>query len=211
MPMNNIVFANGVIPVVAINNANDALLLGKSILEGGLNIIEVTFRTEAAVQSIRIMSDNLPELIVGAGTVLTTKQVDEAIDNGAKFIVTPCFDAEVVDYCLSKGVDIYPGVVTPTELNEARKRGLTTVKFFPSEAFGGLKAINAISAPFGNMRFMPTGGINLNNLESYLENSKIIACGGTWLAKTADIENGQFEKIKNNVKEAVEIVKKVRR
>ena len=210
MDISKLLYENGVVPVISINDAKKALPLGKAILDGGINIIEITFRTDAAAESIKIISENFPDLLVGAGTVLSVEQVDQAIANGAKFIVTPCFDAEVVDYCIKKGIDIYPGIVTPSELNEARKKGLSVVKFFPCETFGGMKAIEAISAPFGNMKFMPTGGINANNLESYVANKKIIACGGTWIAKSAIIDSGDFEQIRNNVKEAVSIVKKVR-
>lgn len=210
MTMNEVVEKNGVVPVISIKDSKDALNLGKAIIDGGLNIVEITFRTDAAAESIKILSENYPELVVGAGTVLSIEKVKIAIDNGAKFIVTPCFDTEVVDYCIKEGIDIFPGIVTPSELNEARKRGLTVVKFFPCEAFGGLKTIEAISAPFSSMKFMPTGGINMKNLETYLSNKKIVACGGTWIAKSALIENGEFEKIMQNVKESVDLVRKVR-
>lgn len=210
MMINEVIKKNGVVPVISINNSKDAKSLGKSLIEGGLNIVEITFRTEAAAESIKILSENYPELVVGAGTVLSVENVDTAMENGAQFIVTPCFDAEVVDYCINKGINIYPGIVTPSELNEARKRGLEIVKFFPCETFGGLKTIEAISAPFSSMKFMPTGGINPKNLEEYLASDKIVACGGTWIAKTSLIDNGEFEQITKNVEEAVKIVEATR-
>ena len=210
MMINEVIKKNGVVPVISINNSKDAISLGKSLIEGGLNIVEITFRTEAAAESIKILSENYPELVVGAGTVLSVENVDTAMENGAQFIVTPCFDAEVVDYCINKGINIYPGIVTPSELNEARKRGLEIVKFFPCETFGGLKTIEAISAPFSSMKFMPTGGINPKNLEEYLASDKIVACGGTWIAKTSLIDNGEFEQITKNVEEAVKIVEATR-
>ena len=210
MMINEVIKKNGVVPVISINNSKDAKSLGKSLIEGGLNIVEITFRSEAAAESIKILSETYPELVVGAGTVLSVENVDTAMENGAQFIVTPCFDAEVVDYCINKGINIYPGIVTPSELNEARKRGLEIVKFFPCETFGGLKTIEAISAPFSSMKFMPTGGINPKNLEEYLASDKIVACGGTWIAKTSLIDNGEFEQITKNVEEAVKIVEATR-
>ena len=210
MMINEVIKKNGVVPVISINNSKDAKSLGKSLIEGGLNIVEITFRTEAAAESIKILSETYPELVVGAGTVLSVENVDTAMENGAQFIVTPCFDAEVVDYCINKGINIYPGIVTPSELNEARKRGLEIVKFFPCETFGGLKTIEAISAPFSSMKFMPTGGIYPNNLEEYLASDKIVACGGTWIAKPSMIDNGEFEQVTKNVEEAVKLVENTR-
>lgn len=210
MMINEVIKKNGVVPVISINNSKDAISLGKSLIEGGLNIVEITFRTEAAAESIKILSETYPELVVGAGTVLSVENVDTAMENGAQFIVTPCFDAEVIDYCINKGISIYPGIVTPSELNEARKRGLEIVKFFPCETFGGLKTIEAISAPFSSMKFMPTGGINPNNLEEYLASDKIVACGGTWIAKPSMIDNGEFEQVTKNVEEAVKLVENTR-
>jgi len=200
----------GVIPVIVIDDASKAEELAKALCEGGLPCAEITFRTAAAKEAISIMAKKFPNIIVGAGTVVSTKQVDEAIEAGAKFIVSPCFDAEVVDYCIERKIPVFPGVITPTEINYGIKRGLKILKFFPSETYGGIKAIKALSAPFGGVTFIPTGGVNAQNLPSYLESDKVFACGGTWLATKALIAENNFKQIKDNVAEAVKIVKQVR-
>lgn len=200
----------GIIPVIVIEDANKAVQLAKALSEGGLPCAEVTFRTEAAKEAIAAMNKNCPEMIVGAGTVITTKQVDDALEAGAKFIVSPCFDAEVVDYCIAKGVPVFPGVVTPSEVNAALKKGLRILKFFPAGDFGGVKTVKALSAPFGSVSFIPTGGVNLENLESYLSCDKVFACGGTWLATKKLIADNDFDQIKQNVVDAVKIVKSIR-
>lgn len=200
----------GLVPVVVLNDAKDAAPLAKALIEGGLPCAEVTFRTEAAEESIRIMSKEYPEMLIGAGTVLTTDQVDRAVLAGAKFIVSPGFDPEVVDYCIEKEIPIFPGIVTPSELAQAVKRGLSLVKFFPAEQFGGLATIKALAAPFTNVKFMPTGGISASNLTDYLSFSRIIACGGSWMVKGDLVKAGDFEKIKKLTAEAVELVKKAR-
>ena len=158
----------GVVPVVVLDEVKDAVPLAKALVEGGLPCAEVTFRTEAAAESIKVMTQAYPEMLVGAGTVLTTEQVDEAVAAGAKFIVSPGFDPEVVDYCLAKNIPILPGCVTPSEVAQAVKRGLKVVKFFPAEQAGGLAMIKAMAAPYHQLKFMPTGGINPNNLKEYL-------------------------------------------
>ncbi len=200
----------GVIPVVVLNDEENALPLAKALVEGGLPCAEVTFRTEAAEESIRRISEKYPEMLVGAGTVLTTEQADRAVSAGAKFIVSPGFDPEIVDYCLEKGVPVFPGCVTPTEIAQAVKRGLKVVKFFPAEQFGGVAAIKALSAPYPMITFMPTGGISPKNLESYLSCDKITACGGSWMVKGDLIRAGDFGRICGLTKEAVALVKKVR-
>ena len=200
----------GIIPVVVLNDVKDALPLGKALMEGGLPAAEVTFRTDAAEESIRVMAQNFPDMLVGAGTVLTVDQADRAVAAGAKFIVSPGFDPEVVDHCIAKGYPVFPGLITPSELAQAVKRGLTNVKFFPAEAFGGLNTIKNLAAPYPMVKFMPTGGVNPKNVEEYLSNPKIYACGGTWMVKGDMIKAGEFDKIKDLTAEAAAIVKKVR-
>ncbi len=194
----------GVIPVVVLNDVKDALPLAKALYEGGLPCAEVTFRTAAAEESIRVMHEAYPDMVLAAGTVLTTEQVDRAVAAGASLIVSPGFDPEIVDYCISKNIEVVPGIVTPSELAQAVKRGLTRVKFFPAEASGGLEMIKAMSAPYGNMKFMPTGGIHAKNLISYLDFKKIIACGGSWMVKPELVEAGEFDKIATLTREAVQ-------
>ena len=208
--MNDKIKSFGVIPVVVLENAEDAKPLAEALVKRGLPVAEVTFRTAAAKESIRIMSENYPEMLVGAGTVLSVSQVDEAVEAGAKFIVTPGFDEEVVDYCLSKDIPVFPGVITPTEVTMAVKKGLKVVKFFPASQFGGLKTIKALSAPFGMVKFMPTGGIDASNLSEYLSSDKIVACGGSWMVKGDLVKAKEFDKIEALTKEAVELVKKIR-
>ena len=208
--MNDKIKSFGVIPVVVLENAEDAKPLAEALVKGGLPVAEVTFRTAAAKESIRIMTENYPEMLVGAGTVLSVSQVDEAMEAGAKFIVTPGFDEEVVDYCLSKDIPVFPGVITPTEVTMAVKKGLKVVKFFPASQFGGLKTIKALSAPFGMVKFMPTGGIDASNLSEYLSSDKSVACGGSWMVKGDLVKAKEFDKIEALTKEAVELVKKIR-
>ena len=200
----------GVVPVVVLNDAKDAAPLAKALCEGGLPCAEVTFRTEAAEESIRIMSEQFPEMLIGAGTVLTTQQVDRAVAAGAKFIVSPGFDPEIVDYCLEKGILVLPGCITPSEVAQAVKRGLSVIKFFPAEQFGGVATLKALSAPYPNVRFMPTGGVSAKNLADYLGFKKIVACGGSWMVKGDMIAAGEFDKIKEMTKEAVALVKEIR-
>ena len=184
--------------------------LAKALCEGGLPCAEVTFRTAAAKESIRIMLEEYPEMFVGAGTVLTTRQVDEAIEAGAKFIVSPGLDPEIVDYCIEKQIPVFPGCVTASELAQAVKRGLEVVKFFPAETSGGLAAIKALAAPYVGMKFMPTGGINPGNVRTYLESDVILACGGSWMVKKDLIQSGQFDAIRQMTADAVALVKEVR-
>ena len=200
----------GIIPVVVLNNAKDAEPLGKALMDGGLAAAEVTFRTDAAEESIRIMSEKYPDMLVGAGTVLTTDQVDRAVAAGAKFIVAPGFDKEIVEYCLKKDIPVCPGVQSPSEVTAAVKLGLDHVKFFPAENSGGLKMINAIGAAFPVLRFMPTGGINAGNVVEYLKSPKIFCCGGSWMVKKDMIEAGDFDRIRDMAREASDIVKNSR-
>ena len=200
----------GIVPVVVLNDSKDAAPLADALCDGGLACAEVTFRTEAAADSIRIMTEKHPEMLVGAGTVLTTKQVDEAVEAGAKFIVSPGLNPTVVKYCIEKNIPITPGVVTPSEMEQAIKLGLNLVKFFPAEPSGGLAMINAVAAPYTMLKFMPTGGINPDNVKDYLNSDKIFACGGSWMVKGNLINDGNFDKIKELTKEAVNIVKEIR-
>ncbi len=200
----------GVVPVVVLEDEKNALPLAEALVKGGLPCAEVTFRTEAAAESIRLMSEKYPEMLVGAGTVLTTQQVDLAVEAGARFIVSPGFDPEIVDYCLEKNIPVFPGCVTPSEVAQAVKRGLKVVKFFPAEQAGGIAMIKAMAAPYHNIRFMPTGGINPANLKDYLSCDKILCCGGSWMVKGDMIRNGEFEKIRDLVKEAKESADAIR-
>ena len=200
----------GVVPVVVLDDVKDALPLAKALTEGGLPCAEITFRTEAAEESIKVMAEAYPDMVVGAGTVLTIEQVNAAVKAGAKFIVSPGFDPEIVDYCLEKEIPIFPGCVTPSEVAQAVKRGLKVVKFFPAEPAGGVAMIKAMAAPYHQLRFMPTGGIGTLNLKDYLEFDKIICCGGSWMVKGDLIRNGEFEKICKLTKEAKELAKSIR-
>lgn len=199
-----------IVPVVVLDDAKDAKPLGEALCNGGLPCAEVTFRTDAAEESIRIMAENFPNMLVGAGTVLTIDQVDRAVNAGAKFIVSPGFDEEIVDYCLKNNITILPGCATPSEVAKAVKRGLEVVKFFPAEQAGGLAMIKSMSAPYHMLKFMPTGGINPDNVKNYLSFDKIFACGGSWMVKQSFVENQEFDKICELCKEAVQIAKSVR-
>ena len=200
----------GIVPVVVLNEVKDAVPLAQALINGGLPCAEVTFRTEAAQQSIAEISKKFPQMFVGAGTVLTTEQVDRAVDAGAKFIVSPGFNPKVVEYCIKKGYPITPGIMTPTELEMALGFGLDVVKFFPAENAGGLKMIKAMAAPYTKMKFMPTGGINPQNVREYLQSDKILACGGSWMVKGELINSGNFAEIEKLTKEASQIVKEIR-
>ena len=200
----------GIVPVVVLQDAAKAEPLAEALCKGGLACAEVTFRTDAAEESIRIMSEKFPEMLVGAGTVLTTEQADRAVKAGAKFIVSPGLDPEIVDYCIEKQIPVFPGCVTASELAQAVKRGLEVVKFFPAETSGGLAAIKALAAPYVGMKFMPTGGINPGNVRTYLESDVILACGGSWMVKKDLIQSGQFDAIRQMTADAVALVKEVR-
>ena len=196
----------GIVPVIALDEVKDAKPLAKALIDGGLPCAEVTFRTAAAEESIRVIAEEYPEMLVGAGTVLTTEQVDKAVAAGAKFIVSPGLNPEVVKYCVDKNIPVCPGCSNPSDIEQAISLGLDVVKFFPAEAAGGLAMIKAMSAPYVNMKFMPTGGINAKNLNEYLCFKKIIACGGSWMVKSDMIKAGEFDKITDLTKEAVELM-----
>ena len=200
----------GVVPVVVLEDVKDAAPLAKALVEGGLPCAEVTFRTAAAEESIRVMTTEYPDMFVGAGTVLTIEQVDRAVAAGAKFIVSPGFDPEIVDYCLEKEIPVFPGCITPSEVAQAVKRGLKVVKFFPAEQFGGVATIKAMAAPYVGLKFMPTGGVSAKNLESYLSCDKIIACGGSWMVKGDLVKAGKFDEIKTLTEESVKLAASIR-
>ena len=194
----------GIVPVVKIDRAEDALPLAKALCAGGLPCAEVTFRTDAAAEAIKIMTDNFPDMCVGAGTVLNAAQVDAAIAAGSKFIVSPGLNPKTVKYCIEKNIPITPGTSSPSDIEQAIELGLDVVKFFPAEQSGGLAKIKAMAAPYVNMKFMPTGGVNAKNLTSYLDFPKIIACGGSWMVPGDLINAGEWDKIEQLTREAVQ-------
>jgi len=201
----------GVVPVIKLNHPErDAAPLAKALCEGGVPVAEVTFRAAGADIAIRLMKEACPEMIVGAGTVLTTEHVDKALAAGAEFIVTPGFDPELVAYCQSKNLPIYPGCTTPTDYHAALKFGLEVLKFFPAEQSGGLAKIKAMSAPFPMFKVMPTGGISLKNLKEYLSCPVICACGGSYMVTADLIDNGKWDEITELCQKSVEIVKEAR-
>ena len=200
----------GVIPVIALDDPDDALPLAAALTDGGLPCAEVTFRTAAAEESIRRIAAAYPDMLVGAGTVLTTQQVDRAVAAGAKFIVSPGLNPNVVRHCLEKGVPAAPGCCTPSEIEQAIELGFSVVKFFPAEAMGGLKTIKALAAPYTGLRFMPTGGINASNLRSYLEYPRVLACGGSWMVSKELIRAHDFAQITELVRQAAAIVRESR-
>jgi 2-dehydro-3-deoxyphosphogluconate aldolase/(4S)-4-hydroxy-2-oxoglutarate aldolase len=198
-----------IIPVIALEDAGDAMALGEALIEGGLPVAEVTFRTEAASQSIRTMA-RLPDLLIGAGTVLNVDTVKLAIDSGAEFIVSPGFNPKVVSYCVDRQIPITPGTSNPTDIEMALDHRLSVVKFFPAEAMGGLKTLKAIAAPYGMMRFIPTGGITLTNLAEYLQFPKVLACGGSWMVTKELLAGKEFKQIAQITREAVELAEQTR-
>lgn len=195
-----------IVPVVKIDDAKKAVPLAKSLIEGGIPCAEVTFRTEGAKEAIKEMHEAYPDMLIGAGTVLNAKQVDEAIEAGATFIVSPGLNPNTVKYCKEKGIPILPGVATASEIEQAIELGLCAVKFFPAEANGGLKTLKALSAPYYKMEFMPTGGIQESNVKEYLVFDKVIACGGSWMVKDELIENEKFEEIQALAQKAMALV-----
>jgi 2-dehydro-3-deoxyphosphogluconate aldolase/(4S)-4-hydroxy-2-oxoglutarate aldolase len=200
----------GLIPVVAIERAEDAPKLGRALQAGGLPCAEITFRTAAAPEAIRLITAECPDVLVGAGTVLSVAQAEQAAASGARFIVSPGFDAEVVDWCLAHNMPITPGVITPTEVGLAVKKGLTVLKFFPAEAAGGVKLLKALAGPFGGVKFIPTGGISSQNLADYLSLPLVHAAGGSWMVKKQLITAGEFERITELTREAVAVVQQIR-
>lgn len=196
------------LPVIKLDHSEDAAPLAEALISGGLPAAEITFRTDAAEDSIKIVAKKYPEMLVGAGTITSVKQAETAVNAGASFLVTAGFNCHVTEYAVTNHIPIFPGICTPTELMLLLEYDLPVAKFFPAEQYGGLKTIKALSAPFPNIKFMPTGGINENNILEYLSCDKIIACGGSWMVKDTFINNHEFEKIKNLTSEAVSLIKR---
>lgn len=194
--------ACGVVPVVVIEHAQDAVPTAEAMVAGGINVMEITFRTAAAADAIKAVSQQCPDMLVGAGTVITLEQCKTAVACGAKFIVAPGFDEEVVRWCIEHEIPVLPGCVTPTEIMAAMKLGLKVVKFFPAGVYGGLKAMKALSGPFGGVKFVPTGGVSTQNIAEYVSAPFIQAVGGSWICPKADIAAGNFENITALCREA---------
>jgi 2-dehydro-3-deoxyphosphogluconate aldolase/(4S)-4-hydroxy-2-oxoglutarate aldolase len=195
------------IPVIKIDRAGDAVPLCRALKEGGLPVAEITFRTEAAEESIRRVKRELPEILLGAGTVISVEQVKRAVDAGASYIVSPGFSHAVTEYCVKNDIAVLPGAITPTELMYLAEYGLEVAKFFPAEQAGGVAMLKALSGPFPQMRFLPTGGISAKNLPEYLSFPKVVACGGSWMVKDELILKGDFETIRRLVSEAVALTR----
>lgn len=200
------IFEVGIIPVIVIDNATDAIPLAKALCEGGLPAAEITFRTAAAADAIRMIKKEFPDMLLGAGTVLTKEQADTAKECGASFIVSPGLNPNIVKHCLELGVDIIPGCATPSDIERALELGLDTVKFFPAEANGGVAALKAISAPYRNVKFMPTGGIGPKNVLDYLALDCVLGCGGSFMASTRDIKAGNFDAVREMCEDAVKLM-----
>lgn len=201
----------GVLPVIKIDNAKDALPLAAALKKGGLCAAEITFRTDAAEESIKQIAKEYPDFLIAAGTVLTPKQADLAIAAGASLIVSPGFNPIVVKHCIDKGYPVVPGVATPTEVEAAMSLGLTYLKFFPAENAGGAKMVKAMSAPYTMVKFLPTGGINTKNLADYFAVKSVFACGGSWMVPADLISAGKFDEIEALTREAVELLKEIRK
>ena len=204
------VAACGIVPVVVLNKVEDAIPTAKALLAGGINVMEITFRTAAAAECIAKVAAEMPEMIVGAGTVVNLEQLHKAVEAGAKFIVSPGSDEEIIKKAHELDVPIVPGVVTPTEIMVGLKLGVKVFKFFPAEAYGGLKTIKNLCGPFPQIKFVPTGGISQANADEYLKNPKIRAIGGSWMVTAAMVEAGQFDEITAKSKAATDLVKQVR-
>ena len=201
----------GVVPVVVLDDVKDAVATAKALLAGGVDVMEITFRTAAAADSIKAVAENCPDMLVGAGTVITLEQCKQAVECGAKFIVSPGFDEEVVRWCVERSVPITPGCVTPSEIMAAMKLGLTVVKFFPAGVYGGLSAMKALSGPFGGIKFIPTGGVNSHNIGEFIAAPFIHAVGSSWVCPKADIAAGNFERITELCKQARTAIQEVRK
>ena len=193
----------GIVPVVKIDDPAMAVPLAQALKDGGLPCAEITFRTDSAKEAMKLIGGEVPDLLLGAGTVLTTAQVDSAVECGARFVMSPGFNPSIVEYCIERGIPVVPGCSTPSDMEKAIEAGLEVVKFFPAEESGGLAYIRAVSAPYTMLRFIPTGGINAANLNSYLSFNRVLACGGSWMVKAELIDEGCFEEIKRLTKEAV--------
>lgn len=194
---------NRLIPVIVIDDPRQAVPLARALEEGGLPCAEITFRTPRALEALEKISAECPNVLVGAGTVLTPAQAADAHHAGAKFVVAPGFGAAMVDYCIENAIPVFPGVATPTELEFALNRGLSVLKFFPAESLGGIAYLKAMSAPYGDVEFLPSGGIGASNIAAYLSNPRVVACGGSWMAPADWIRAGQFDRIRDEVRKSV--------
>jgi len=195
-----------IIPVVSVDNAQDIIPLGKVLVENGLPAAEITFRSDAAVEAIRLLRQSQPDMLIGAGTVLNREQVIAAKNAGATFIVSPGFNPNTVKACQEVGIDIIPGVNNPSAIEAALEMGLTTLKFFPAEASGGVNMVKALLGPYTDIHFMPTGGISPANVEQYLQIPRVLACGGTWMVDKKLIENGEWSKLAQLTRQAADLV-----
>ena len=201
---------SGVLPVINVPSESLAAPLAKALIDGGMTALEITLRSDCSLAAIKNIKSSYPEFIVGAGTVLDTKAVDDAVAAGADFVVSPGFDPEITDYCAERGILAVPGCATPTEIQLAVKRGLTVLKFFPAELSGGVAAIKLLSGPFSKVRFVPTGGITMDNLASYLSCGKVLACGGSFMANAEQVKNGKFDEISTACRRALDIAASAR-
>lgn len=204
------VIATGIVPVVVLNKVEDAVPLAHALLSGGINFMEITFRTECAAECISVISREVPEMVVGAGTVINIDQAMLAVENGARFIVSPGLDEGVVLWAKGNNIPVIPGTVTPTEIMRAISLGLNVLKFFPADVYGGIKALKALSAPFGQVKFLPTGGVSEANLKDFIENKSVAAVGGSWVCKKDDILNQDWDKITSLSANAIRIIKEAR-
>jgi len=204
------VYETGIVPVVVLNKVEDAVPLADALLKGGIDFMEITFRTECAADCISEISREVPEMTVGAGTVLNVSQAKLAVERGARFIVSPGLDEDTVKWALENNIPVVPGAVTPTEIMKAIGLGLKVVKFFPADVYGGIKAIKALSAPFGQIKFLPTGGVSESNLKDFIENKSVAAVGGSWVCRKEDIINHDWDKITKLSENAVKIIKETR-
>jgi len=198
-----------IVPAVVIDNSENAIELAETLIKAGLPVVEVTFRTPAAKESIKKITSLLPDILTGAGTVLSVDQVKSAVDNGAGYIVAPGLNSKVVEYCIVNNIPVIPGIATPSEIERALEFNLEVVKFFPAEELGGIKYLKAVSAPYGDLKFIPTGGINQNNISEYLSFPKVVACGGSWMVKRDLISGKKFDEIKNLTEKVIDIVREI--
>ncbi|MFW5488480.1 MAG: bifunctional 4-hydroxy-2-oxoglutarate aldolase/2-dehydro-3-deoxy-phosphogluconate aldolase [Desulfovibrio sp.] len=204
-------FETGIIPVIKINNPEHAVPLGKALLDGGISVAEITYRTPAAGEAIRRMHDAFPDMLIAAGTVLTVEQAEEALKNGADCLVSPSLPEKLAKYCTANDISFMPGICTPTEINTAMELGQNCLKFYPASNYGGLKTIKAFLSVFGNITIMPTGGISLENAAEYLEAKGILCCGGSFIAPTSLIDAQDFSTIQSNARQVCELVGKLQR
>lgn len=200
----------GILPVIKIEDIAKSSMLGRALIDGGMPVAEITFRAEGAADAIRTMKREYPEMLVGAGTVLSIEQADKAIEAGAEFIVAPGYNKKVVDYVQRCGIVMIPGAATPTEIEAVMGHGIKIIKFFPAELSGGVKLLKAFSAPYSNVKFIPTGGINIDNLSEYLEEDCVFACGGSWMVKNKLLNDGNYSKITELCREAIAVKERIR-